>query len=389
MQPTGGSGQADLRRSKKLPREVRESQPACVNPPTRRFRLIPDLLSRIRYHRVASREFTKADNDGRLASRGRRGRRREWRLPKRHVLLVGGKDRLPADLPSLIEHKSNNAIQAEVARAAQEALTRISKRGFDAVVCWAEREDELALLIRIRKARPKLPILLLTSQESSKFKDLALSMGATRIARNDRDLAALAERVSLTVQGGELRRELASQSSRAHRLAKSIGSLARDARALAEDALNQVRSVQHVWNVPRTSFVPLLVEVDPKQALLMVRAFDKADIFAPLPILKTGEEAISYLQGEAPYEDRELPSLLILDCALPGKSGIEVLEWMRTRPELGHIAVVMLRAASEPTHVNRAYELGVNSYLVKPTQFQSLVELVSGLKRFLGRADEA
>jgi CheY-like chemotaxis protein len=301
----------------------------------------------------------------------------------RRVLLVGGKDRLPGELPDLIENKSNHDLRAEVAGAAQETLSRISKKAFDAVICWAEREDELSLLIRIRKARPKLPILLLTSQDAPAFQDLAFSMGATRIERNDRDLAALAERVTLIVQGADFRRELAAQSSQALSQAKSIGSLAREARELAENALRKVKSVS------KTLLAPLVVEDDPDQALLMILAFKKANVFAPLPILKSGEEAIAYLSAKAPYEHRDLPSVLILDCGLPGKSGLDVLEWMRKKPDLRNIPVVMLSSSSEPDQINRAYKLGVNSYLVKPTEFQSLVDLVLGLKRYWGQTPKA
>ena len=104
----------------------------------------------------------------------------------------------------------------------------------------------------------------------------------------------------------------------------------------------------------------------------MVRAFEKADVFAPLPLLKTGEEAIAYLSAAAPFENRgrfPLPSLLILDCGLPRKSGLEVLEWIRTQPQLARLPVVMLSSSSDPPQINRAYELGVKSYLLKPTSF--------------------
>ena len=73
-------------------------------------------------------------------------------------------------------------------------------------------------------------------------------------------------------------------------------------------------------------FVPLLVEDDPDHAYLIGRAFETASIALPLPILKSGEEAVDYLSGKGAYQDRiryPLPSVLILDGALPLKSGLD------------------------------------------------------------------
>jgi DNA-binding response OmpR family regulator len=128
-----------------------------------------------------------------------------------------------------------------------------------------------------------------------------------------------------------------------------------------------------------------------RMALLMVRAFQRADVYAPLPLLKTGEEAIAYLSAAAPFENRDrfpLPSLLILDCNLPKKSGLDVLEWIGTRPELSRMPVVMLSSSTDPNQINRAYELGVKSYLVKPTGFSGLVELLLGLRSSWGTKTE-
>jgi CheY-like chemotaxis protein len=134
----------------------------------------------------------------------------------------------------------------------------------------------------------------------------------------------------------------------------------------------------------QTTFVPLLVEDDPDQALLMVKAFAQADIFSPLPIMKSGEELIAFLTEKMPYEHRGRlysPSLILLDVHLPGQSGLEVLEWIRIHPRFHRIPVAMLSSSSNPDYINRAYTLGAKSYLIKPTSFSALVEMVSGLKR--------
>ncbi|MBD2080434.1 response regulator [Leptolyngbya sp. FACHB-17] len=126
----------------------------------------------------------------------------------------------------------------------------------------------------------------------------------------------------------------------------------------------------------------LLVEDDPKEVLLIQRAFRKAEIAADLHIINDGEQAIAYLAGQPPFEDRvqyPLPMLILLDLKLPRRSGAEVLAWLRQQPGLKRIPVVMLTASREYADVNRTYDLGVNAYMVKPVSFNQLVEIVNTL----------
>src|SRR5205823_14924219 len=138
------------------------------------------------------------------------------------VLLVGGKDRLPAELQSHLEQDPSRQLLAETTSAVHEAITRLSETGFDAVVCWAERQDELAGVIRIRKANPELPILLLTSREEPAFEELSRQSGATQVARNGRDVAVLAEHVRLAIQSRELTKQLRAQTQRSISQAKDV-----------------------------------------------------------------------------------------------------------------------------------------------------------------------
>jgi CheY-like chemotaxis protein len=135
--------------------------------------------------------------------------------------------------------------------------------------------------------------------------------------------------------------------------------------------------------------LPLLVEDEADQALLLVRAFHKADVFAPLPLMKSGEEAIRYLSGAAPFQNRSrfpLPTLVLLDVNLPGISGLDVLDWIKGEPSLRTLRVVMLSSSSDPVTVNRAYAAGADAFLTKPTSFGALVALVEGLQEHSGRA---
>lgn len=124
----------------------------------------------------------------------------------------------------------------------------------------------------------------------------------------------------------------------------------------------------------------LIVEDDPNDIVLVQRALRRADIELATRTAGNVAQARAYLSGEAPFQDRlanPLPRLILLDLKMPGGSGIDLLTWMRTRPELRRIPVVMLTSSHEQGDVNRAYDAGCNSYLVKPVAFEDLQAMLT------------
>jgi|SRR6185503_14824370 len=150
------------------------------------------------------------------------------------VLLVGSDDPM---LPAAIERDSDQSIVVEAIKAVHVALGRIVEKGCDAVVCWAEREDELTGVIRIRKANPALPILLLTSRTEPEFEALARRMGANQLAPKHRDLGALSETIRLALTTGELARGLRAEVGQARSLSREVAALAQENRKLIQEAL--------------------------------------------------------------------------------------------------------------------------------------------------------
>jgi CheY-like chemotaxis protein len=133
-------------------------------------------------------------------------------------------------------------------------------------------------------------------------------------------------------------------------------------------------------NLPH--YTVLLVEDNSTDALMVQRAFKKANLLNPVRVLDDGDKAVAYLSGQAPYADREqcpFPVLLLLDLKLPRRSGLEVLEWLRQQPAIKRLPVVVLTSSKENSDVNQAYDLGANSYLVKPVDFDGLLEMVKTL----------
>jgi CheY-like chemotaxis protein len=123
----------------------------------------------------------------------------------------------------------------------------------------------------------------------------------------------------------------------------------------------------------------LIVEDNPTDVMLIRRAFAKANIGNPLQFVRDGDAAVQYLAGDAAYADRDtypLPALVLLDLKLPRRSGLEVLQWLRSTSPLRRLPVVVLTSSSQSQDVNRAYEFGANSYLVKPVEFDDLKEMM-------------
>lgn len=134
----------------------------------------------------------------------------------------------------------------------------------------------------------------------------------------------------------------------------------------------------------------LAVDDDPNDSFLLRQAFEslgKAYEFFPLT---DGWVAIDYFSGHPPYHDRlkhPLPQLAVLDVKMPHLTGFEVLTWIRGRPELADMPVVMLSSSDHPEDMAMATKLGANDYQVKPPSFTSLVKLVEELDaRWLGES---
>lgn len=115
----------------------------------------------------------------------------------------------------------------------------------------------------------------------------------------------------------------------------------------------------------------LLVEDSEDDILFLRRAFRKTGLAAPFEVAYDGLEAVERLSAGASRFTH-----VLLDLKLPKKSGLEVLEWLRGRPDLASISVIVLTSSREKSDVDRARALGVDDYFVKPVSFVELVELV-------------
>ena len=126
----------------------------------------------------------------------------------------------------------------------------------------------------------------------------------------------------------------------------------------------------------------LVVEDSDDDLFLMRMACQRTGIPHSLHIVTDGDAAVDYMAGNGVYADRiahPLPDLIFLDIRLPKRNGHEVLEWIRGRPEFRLLPVVMLTNSAHPEDVDRAYKLGVTSYLRKiasPAEFGQAVRVI-------------
>jgi CheY-like chemotaxis protein len=133
--------------------------------------------------------------------------------------------------------------------------------------------------------------------------------------------------------------------------------------------------------------IPVILVVEDREddILLIRKAFEKAAVLNPVHFVRSGDEALAYLSGEWKYANRAefpLPILVLLDLKLPGMDGFEVLSWIRHQEGLRALPVIVLTSSMALSDVNRAYQLGANSFFVKEIEFQNSVELSRLLQNY-------
>ena len=133
-----------------------------------------------------------------------------------------------------------------------------------------------------------------------------------------------------------------------------------------------------------SSYLPVLAAEDEETDAFILRlAFQRAGLPNPLVVVSDGEEAVAYLRGTPPYDDRAacpLPALLLLDLKMPRMSGFDVLAWLQGEPQFKDLPAVILSSSSDESDINKAYDMGARDYLIKPHAISELLQLVQQLR---------
>ena len=121
-------------------------------------------------------------------------------------------------------------------------------------------------------------------------------------------------------------------------------------------------------------------------ALLLKRAMARSGINIPMDFVRDGQEAIDFLSdgstAENPPGAENFPGLLLLDLKMPRLNGFDVLRWVRSQKGLNRIVVVVLTSSGEAQDIHQAYDLGANSYVMKPSDFGRLQRFVETLQSY-------
>jgi CheY-like chemotaxis protein len=133
------------------------------------------------------------------------------------------------------------------------------------------------------------------------------------------------------------------------------------------------------------NIVILLVDDSADDVQLIQRALSQAKITNAVSVVRDGEEALAYLNGTAQFADRKsfpFPHLVLLDLKMPRMGGLELLQIIRARPEWTSLRVIVLTSSDQVYDLNKAYQLGAASFLMKPNDFLDFATLIRTLSTF-------
>jgi len=131
----------------------------------------------------------------------------------------------------------------------------------------------------------------------------------------------------------------------------------------------------------------LLVEDNPVDVDLTLRAFKKRNLNNPIQVARDGEEALAYIQKWDNGD--QVPVVILLDLKMPKVEGLDVLKALKTHHKYKTIPVVVLTTSSDDKDIEKAYKLGVNSYIVKPVNFDKFMDVADQIQLYWNVLNES
>ena len=126
----------------------------------------------------------------------------------------------------------------------------------------------------------------------------------------------------------------------------------------------------------------LMAEDSPDDILITRRAWKKGNIRNPLHVVKDGEEAIDFIYKKGRHTKAPKPSLMLLDLKMPKMDGFEVLSQLKSDNKYKKMPILVLTSSDRDQDVDRAYELGCNSYICKPVNFENFIKVVIEIQQY-------
>lgn len=288
---------------------------------------------------------------------------------RRHVLVVDQDPLVQEGLPRTLDTEDAR-IRTTAVPSIDQAVRELEISGYDAVFLTVDEPRKASLILRVRATAPTIPLVAVVRAADAAMAALARNHGADQVIGAD-----AADR------GSRIARALTATEAiirRSRSLLTQSRSLSNRTGYLIDQGWAQIRRSMDLLQKPGDDFLPLIVEDDLYQAMFLKRAFAKFDLPLPLPLLRDGDEALAYLEGRGAYADRAafpLPTLVVLDLRLPKVSGMDVLRWIRSRPELSSLVVFMLTNSTLPEALDRAIAAGADSWFAKPLRLEQLAEV--------------
>ena len=140
-------------------------------------------------------------------------------------------------------------------------------------------------------------------------------------------------------------------------------------------------SIDTIQNKCRPAEI-LLVEDNRGDVLLAKKAFNKAKISNHITVAINGVQALAMLHRKGEYSNAVIPDIILLDLNLPKKSGKDVLEEIKSDPDLKHIPVVILTSSRAELDIIKSYALHANSYIIKPVDLEKFTEIIATFEKF-------
>jgi len=332
---------------------------------------------------VAAREPTAFNPDNGLPPDAECRRAHESPLVRPRLLVIENAARVMSELLSEAARRRGAELTLNVARAIQEATDAVTRDAYDAAICWAERSDELEVVVRLRRSAPQLPILLLSPVNDSSFRRLALEKGVSTFLPATKEWTVVLETILHALRLEQATRQLRDRTCRAAELSQDVATLVGQNKALAEDTHLLLRT-----RAP--AFLPLLVTDHPERAQLIRRAFDLAGAPQPLPAVGSSGAAIDYLSRNAPFgngEEYPLPSLVLLDLRSSasgsqdgnGEAGLGLLRWIRQHSSYKHLPIIILGSSDRNQEVQEVAGSRSNTHVIATDSLSELVEMIRAL----------
>lgn len=270
------------------------------------------------------------------------------------------------------EREQHPKVSARIVGTFSNAFREMRRSDLDAIVLHVEGRKDMPLILRLRRAAARTPILALVPDLDPDLDALARESGADSVLRSSRDSGEALDACARALGTIE------DLIQRSRHVVEENRSLSLQLQANVVRLKSTMRRSFDLALVPVEQFRPLLVEDSGDEALLLQNAFTALGLRLRLPVMKDAEEAAAYLSGAGDYRDRSrhpLPTLIITDLHLSKGSGLDVIRHVRSQQALANIVVFMFTSSPLRQDFDQALALGADSYFMKPHDLEVLREI--------------